>query len=172
MKYTYIIKKGDVFECLKDYVMDSEEVAYTKGKEYTSHKNGCITDNETDFNHDMQGLEDFFEHFKLVENIKEVPLPSPLRWSDLKANPSVVGETVSKGEIVNSLIVNAFRLDDEAFGWLMDKLNQRKVNSSVLEEILAEERSIISSPIRFDGVHVSHIKRIFEKYGIVNEPKF
>jgi hypothetical protein len=41
-----------------------------------------------------------------------------------------------------------------------------------MEEILVEEQSIISSPIRFDGVHVSHIKRIFEKYGIVNEPKF
>ncbi len=66
MKFTYKIEEGDVFLCLKDYVMNSEEVAYTKGMNYTSHKNGCITDNETDFNHDMHGQEDFFEHFKLV----------------------------------------------------------------------------------------------------------
>jgi hypothetical protein len=62
----YIIEKGDVFECLKDYVMHDEEIAYTKGEQYTSHKNCCITDNELDFDHDMHGQYDFFEYFKLV----------------------------------------------------------------------------------------------------------
>ena len=47
--------------------------------------------------------------------------PTPIRWSDIHE---------TKANILNTLIVNAFRLDDEAFGWLMDKLNQRKVNKA------------------------------------------
>jgi len=44
--------------------------------------------------------------------------------------------------------------------------------AKILQELLEEEQEVLMSPHRFNGVHVSHIKRIFEKYGIVNEPKF
>jgi hypothetical protein len=62
----YIIEKGDVFKCIKTYRMESEEKAYTKGKQYFSEVGGCITDNEPDVNHSMQSEERLFEYFKLV----------------------------------------------------------------------------------------------------------
>ncbi len=94
----------------------------------------------------------------------------------IKPQPFVVVGEVPKADIVNALIVAAFRLDDEAFGWLMEKLNQRKVSYKILKgllkEILAREQEIIYDVKRFNGVSTNHIKSVFEKYGIVNETKF
>jgi hypothetical protein len=42
----------------------------------------------------------------------------------------------------------------------------------LLKEILNEQVEVISSPIRFNGVHIEKIKQIFEKYGIVLEQEF
>jgi len=42
----------------------------------------------------------------------------------------------------------------------------------LLKEILDEQQEVISSPIRFNGVHIEKIKQIFEKYGIVLEQEF
>lgn len=107
--------------------------------------------------------------------------PQPSTWNEPNEEMQVPNVTPDeehqrKATIVNTLIVNAFGLDDEAFGWLMDKLNQRKVKSKMLEGILEEmldrEQEIIYDVKRFNGVSTSHIKRVFEKYGIVNEDKF
>jgi hypothetical protein len=38
--------------------------------------------------------------------------------------------------------------------------------SDLLCDILKEQQEVISSPIRFNGVSVSAIRRIFEKHGI------
>lgn len=38
--------------------------------------------------------------------------------------------------------------------------------SALLNEILNEQQEIISSPIRFNGVHIEKIKAVFKKYGI------
>ena len=47
-----IIKKGDKFLCISDVFMDeTNEHAYTQGKVYTSHLDGCITNNNGDDNH-------------------------------------------------------------------------------------------------------------------------
>jgi hypothetical protein len=46
---------------------DTEEIAYTKGLVYESEKDECITDNEGDKQHHMDGQEDFFEHFTLLK---------------------------------------------------------------------------------------------------------
>jgi hypothetical protein len=65
MKYSYTIEEGDVFECLKDYVMDDGEVAYTKGHLYTSDFYDSIEDNQN-CTHNMADQKDFFEYFKLL----------------------------------------------------------------------------------------------------------
>lgn len=63
----YKIKVGDVYLCLKDYIMDDGSIEYTKGKKYLSESKGCITDNGMDTRHSMKEQNDFFEYFKLVE---------------------------------------------------------------------------------------------------------
>jgi len=45
------IRKGDMFECTEDVVMDDGEVSYVKGKVYASEVNGCITDEQHYKNH-------------------------------------------------------------------------------------------------------------------------
>ena len=62
----YKIKKGDMFLCLEDYIMDDDRVAYTKGKTYLSELDNKITDDEFDVMHEMDGQDDFFDYFKLV----------------------------------------------------------------------------------------------------------
>lgn len=62
----------------------------------------------------------FFSQPSICDEPNEVT-PNPIRWSDIHE---------TKVNILNTLIVNAFRLDDEAFEWLMDKLNQRKLNKA------------------------------------------
>ena len=43
------IKKGEKFLCVSDVFMDeTDEHAYTQGKVYTSHRDGCITNNHGD----------------------------------------------------------------------------------------------------------------------------
>ena len=53
-----IIKRGDVFECIKHVVMDDGRVVYVKGKKYASEKDGCITNDEHDENHEWRIQED------------------------------------------------------------------------------------------------------------------
>ena len=77
----------------------------------------------------------------------------------------------NKSDIVNMLIVNAFRLDDNHFDALMSKLNQRR-NYLILNELLGNQKEIINSPIRFNGVHIEKIKEVFGKYGILEEINF
>lgn len=66
MKIIYKIEVGDFFMCLKDYVMEDEEIAYTSGNVYGCHIKGCITDNGGDKKHDMENEHDFFEYFELI----------------------------------------------------------------------------------------------------------
>jgi len=67
----YKIKKGDTFLCLGDYEMDDETIAYTKGKEYVSEQDDCITDNQGTDNHHMDGQEDFFKFFTPFPDSRE-----------------------------------------------------------------------------------------------------
>ena len=64
------IHKGDVFECIQHVVMDDGEVVYRKGKAYASEKDGCITDEEHDENHEWNILEDdeenWWHYFKRI----------------------------------------------------------------------------------------------------------
>ena len=63
----YSLERGDGFKCIKTFKMESGEKAYERGKEYYSDVDGCITDSEHDVYHRMEGVEDFFEHFKLIK---------------------------------------------------------------------------------------------------------
>lgn len=40
------------------------------------------------------------------------------------------------------------------------------IGSSLLNQCLKEQEEVISSPIRFDGVHVDKLKQVFLKNGI------
>ena len=42
----------------------------------------------------------------------------------------------------------------------------------LLKELLDEQQEVISSPIRFNGVHIEKIKQVFAKYGIRIEQEF
>jgi len=66
----YRIKQGEKFLCIKDLIMDDDTIAYTKGKVYLSEMRNCITDNEDCTLHEMQDMDDFFEHFERVEDNK------------------------------------------------------------------------------------------------------
>lgn len=42
----------------------------------------------------------------------------------------------------------------------------------IFSDLMKEQQEIISSPIRFNGVHVNKIKKVFEKHGFKTEPTF
>ena len=64
------IREGDVFECIEHVVMDDGEVLYRKGKAYASEKDGCITDDNHDENHEWNIQEDdeenWWHYFKRI----------------------------------------------------------------------------------------------------------
>lgn len=64
------IRKGDVFECIQHVVMDDGSVAYVKGIKYASEKDGCITNDKYDVNHEWRIQEDdeenWWHYFKRI----------------------------------------------------------------------------------------------------------
>ncbi len=44
--------------------------------------------------------------------------------------------------------------------------------NAILSDLLKEQEEIVSSPIRFNGVPIDKIIRVFEKYGVKYEPPF
>ena len=62
----YKIIKGDKFLCLENYTMYDDTIAYTKGKVYECEIDNCITDDQKDKTHQMDGQDDFFDYFKLI----------------------------------------------------------------------------------------------------------
>ena len=64
------IKKGQEFECIKDYVMLDGNIAYKAGKKYLSELEGSLTDEQGIKEHKMPLCDEFYEHFKLIESMK------------------------------------------------------------------------------------------------------
>jgi len=57
--------------------------------------------------------------------------------------------------------------------WLESKLLAKEPKTSeILNDLLNEQEQIISSPIRFDGVHIEKIKQVFAKHGIDYKSEF
>ena len=67
------INVNDEFVCIKDYIMDSGEIAYTKWFIYKSEKKGCITDNQKSIIHLMIGVDSEFDlYFVKLINVKKI----------------------------------------------------------------------------------------------------
>jgi hypothetical protein len=49
---------------------------------------------------------------------------------------------------------------------MTDEQHSPDTLKQIYEELMAEQEEIISSPIRFNGVHIQKIQDIFSKYGI------
>jgi hypothetical protein len=70
------IKKGEMYRCLKDFVMDDGSISYYKGRLYKSEKDDCLTDEQGFVEHwitDIDHSDDeypfvFNEYFILVAN--------------------------------------------------------------------------------------------------------
>ena len=65
------IRKGDMFECIKDVVMDNDDnnVAYIKGKTYYSEFDECITDEQHDDKHYWTNTDEkdyWWDYFKRI----------------------------------------------------------------------------------------------------------
>ena len=66
LSMTVDIKKGDRYLCVCNVVMnDTNELAYIKGRVYTSELDGCLTDEEGIVKHWWCGCTIFADHFKL-----------------------------------------------------------------------------------------------------------
>lgn len=52
------IEKGDKFLCIKDVIMDDDRLEYIAGETYISERDGCITDESGDINHEWTGTEE------------------------------------------------------------------------------------------------------------------
>jgi len=64
------IKKGDKFVCIKDYVMEDGVIEFSKGVEYLSEKDGCLTDDHGDPDHQMNLEINFFDFFTHTDKFK------------------------------------------------------------------------------------------------------
>lgn len=66
LSMTVDIKKGDRFLCVRNVVMkDTNELAYIKGRVYTSELDGCLTDEAGTVKHWWGGSTIFADHFKV-----------------------------------------------------------------------------------------------------------
>lgn len=68
---TFKIKKGDIFQCIKDVVMNDGVIDYKKGSFYTSDCDGCITDEQYTEGHYWTGDDDLSEYFIKVDSIND-----------------------------------------------------------------------------------------------------
>ena len=67
------INVNEEFVCIKNYIMDNGEIAYTKGFIYKSEKKGCITDNQKSISHFMIGVDSEFDlHFVKLIKVKKI----------------------------------------------------------------------------------------------------
>ena len=65
------IKKGDIFQCIKDVVMNDGVIDYKKGSFYTSDCDGCITDEQYTQGHYWTGDDNPSEYFIKVDSIND-----------------------------------------------------------------------------------------------------
>src|SRR5690606_10820896 len=62
-----IIKRGDIYRCIKDYTMERGNVAYKKGQYYVSERDECLTDEGENAGHIMTLNNEVYEHFTKLE---------------------------------------------------------------------------------------------------------
>lgn len=81
---------------------------------------------------------------------------------------------LDKGSFFISAIELEHDVDGEDVKVEIEKLVEdiKLTKESILKDLLKAEREIISSPIRFNGVSMEDIKRIFAEHGIKYEHPF
>jgi hypothetical protein len=101
------IKKGQKFKCIKDYVMNSGQIAYKAGKNYKSDFNGCLTDEQSK-KHGMSLSTDFYEHFELIESKVKIEWLEEINPKTMKTEIEIpAGCKIAKTEVIDGkLIVN------------------------------------------------------------------
>ena len=104
------IKKGQEFECIKDYVMRSGYKAYIAGKKYLCELEGRLTDEQGIKEHKMPLCEYFYEHFKLIESMKNI-IETP------------AGCKIAKTEIIEGNLIVTYERDlPESVRGIKDRL--------------------------------------------------
>ena len=70
--------------------------------------------------------------------------------------------------IINDELYGQLNIDLDDFTELIRRLLPLidVVGSALLSDLMKEQQEIISSPIRFNGVHIDKVKQVFEKNGI------
>ena len=157
------IKKGQEFECVKPWRMESGYNAYIAGKKYTSDNDGCLSNEQGNKLHYMTLNDEFYEHFKLIENMKNT-IETP------------TGCKIAKTEIINGNLIVTYERD------LPDSiLDLPNVNKSVFiatstperaEAILALGQLLeLAAYVGIDKYHISFgskdkqlLDEFFEKY--------
>ena len=73
-----IIKKGDIFKCIKDVIIKGrpKNIAYTSGKTYISEEDNCITDNDGAIYHNWKETDAKIYFVKLSKTEDMVNHPS------------------------------------------------------------------------------------------------
>lgn len=63
-----MIKAGERYRCIEEYIMDNGDIAYYKGKIYQSKEDGKLS-SEIDEDHTMNSDDEFSNHFVLYNTI-------------------------------------------------------------------------------------------------------
>ena len=119
----YEIKKGDKFECIKNY--DKYGFSYIKGSEYLSEADWCISDKQNCYT-DWKDNDEFFEYFEKItkpkcdeqKTVKTSELPTiPIHYQtdvdfDVIDFCNVYDLNFNRGSVVK-YVVRAGKKDDE-----------------------------------------------------------
>jgi hypothetical protein len=79
---------------------------------------------------------------------------------------------------MNSVVVDTQKVFNE---FLAERKREKDLKANliktdekmiILKDLLRYEKEIISSPIRFNGVSVEHIRQVFARYGTIEDIKF
>jgi hypothetical protein len=136
-----IIKKGDKYLCIKDYINYEDEICFEQENVYESLKDGTLP-SKIDVFHKMNDEEDFFEHFRQVEgnidtisvtNTKDNINPDHYKQGNVECIDALESATVNKSGIEAVCTANVIKylwryeskngIEDVKKGlWYMQKL--------------------------------------------------
>jgi hypothetical protein len=105
------IKKGQKFKCVKDYVMNSGQIAYKAGKNYKSDFAGCLTDDQSK-KHGMSLSTDFYEHFELIESKVKIEWLEEINPKTMKTEIEIpAGCKIAKTEVIDGKLIVTYERD-------------------------------------------------------------
>ena len=87
------IKKGSIWLCIKDVVMDTNILEYKKGNTYHSEQDDCITDESGCIHHSWKNINYLDKYFIKATNNSKVEHPSHYTWLKDKCGIEVIDIT-------------------------------------------------------------------------------